>query len=352
MLAVMRSLKETVDFTALAPPEGKLADALLASGINCVPGSVRDVDGTRKPAESIARQIRDAVSQSKADLLHANSLSMGRVTGRLQSELPVPCTAHLRDIMKTSRRTIEELNLNAGMVAVSEATKRFHCQHDLAPSKTTVIHNGVDLKRYRPREKSGQLREELRLPPDTIIALSIGQICLRKGHDMLAKATIAAIREIPNLHLVVAGERYSSKPESIAFEENFTDAFRNAGLMDRLHMVGYRVDIPSLMNEADLLIHAAKQEPLGRVLLEASASGLPIVATEVGGTAEILPPSLGIPLVPSGDASTMSERIIHLCNSEDERSRQAKLLRENAVRHFSIEAAARRHREFWQSHLC
>ena len=127
--------------------------------------------------------------------------------------------------------------------------------------------------------------------------------------------------------------------------------FKRVGLGDRLHCVGYRDDVERLLNEADLLVHPAKQEPLGRVLLEAGAAGLPIVATAVGGTEEIVSDGVSARLVTPGDAERLAEAIVELAGDEVKRRRFAAAARKRIVRKFDAETAAAGLCEVWRQLL-
>jgi glycosyltransferase involved in cell wall biosynthesis len=212
-----------------------------------------------------------------------------------------------------------------------------------------VIYNGVDLQRFCPRSASGRLKAELGLPASAQIALSIGQICLRKGQDVLAEAAGLLGRRWPDLHWVMCGERYSTKAESRDYEESIAATFSAQGMTSRLHRLGYRRDMPELMNEADVLVHTARQEPLGRVLLEAAASGLPIVSTDVGGTPEILSDQDSALLVPPDDplqlAGAIEQALIDPTQAHERAARARRVTEER----FSIAQAARNLETFWHS---
>ena len=94
------------------------------------------------------------------------------------------------------------------------------------------------------------------------------------------------------------------------------------------------------MNEFDLLIHHARQEPLGRVLLEAAASGVPIIATRVGGTAEILSDGESARLIPPDNPHALAEAILELHDQVDQRSRFIEAARRRVCSAFPIERAA------------
>ena len=102
-----------------------------------------------------------------------------------------------------------------------------------------------------------------------------------------------------------------------------------------------------LMNEVDLLVHPAHQEPLGRVLLEAAASGLPIIATAVGGTEEILCDGESARLVASADPKSLAAAIIELHNDASQRLRYAAAARKRVETAFNARQAARELAAVW-----
>ncbi|MBT4864950.1 MAG: glycosyltransferase, partial [Planctomycetaceae bacterium] len=188
---------------------------------------------------------------------------------------------------------------------------------------------------------TGELKRELGLPDDAFLVATIGQIGLRKGQDVLAEAAVRAARNSPSVHFLLVGVRNSSKQESIDFESDLIARFESAGLSDRLYRLGYRDDVAQIMNEADLLVHPAHQEPLGRVLLEAAASGLPIIATDVGGTSEIVEDGNSARLIPPNDPALLSSAITELRSDEVLRERLAASARNRAEAVFDIDTAAR-----------
>jgi glycosyltransferase involved in cell wall biosynthesis len=334
-------------FTAVAPQTGPLADALRTRGIDVRPLPLRDDAGRRLPREVVLQRLKDELTSLNADVVHAISLAMGRLLGALGDDFPIPRVAHLRDIIGLSHAAVADLNRNDRLIAVSTATRDFHVAQGLDGGKTDVIYNGVDCGEFRPREKTGALTAELGLPDSAFLVLTIGQIGLRKGQDLLADAAVRLRDSLPQLHYVVVGERNSNKQESIDFERSLVQRFDDAGMRHRLHRLGYRDDVPRLMNEADLLVHPAHQEPLGRVLLEAAASGLPIVATDVGGTREILTDGVSARLIPPADPTALAAAIAELASSPDLRSRFAAAARARIESQFPIDRAVREIAAVW-----
>lgn len=348
MLAVLdHSPAGSFEVVALAPPQGRLADELGQRGIDHMPLDLRDAHGTRLPRRDACRNLREAIHHCSPALVHANSLSMGRLTGALADELAVPAIAHLRDILKLSAAAAADLNRHHRLIAVSRATRDYLVTQGVESERIDVVHNGVDCNRFRPRPATGELRRELGLSPDSFLIATIGQICLRKGHDVLAEAAVRAGGAVPHAHYLIVGERQSSKRESVEFAKNIGGQFARPGLQDRLHQLGYRSDVNRLLNEVDLLVHPAKQEPFGRVLLEAAASGLPIVATDVGGTAEMLVDGASARLVPVDDAAALAAAIIELHDDPSRRRRFAEAARRRVERDFPIDRAVREVAAVW-----
>ncbi|GAB4162262.1 MAG: hypothetical protein Tsb009_39300 [Planctomycetaceae bacterium] len=335
------------EFTALAPKEGRLAEELARRSIPILPLSLWDAGGKRVPRDRILNQMTKKLSPLQPEIIHANSLSMGRLTGILSKDISGRRIVHLRDIIRLSKKAIEDLNGNNRLLAVSQATKSFHVGQGLDAGKTTVLYNGIDCETFQPRPEEKRLRHEFGIPEDSFVILCVGQIGLRKGLDVFAEAMISLNETASDVHAAIVGERNSSKQESIDYEQLLHNRFEETGIGRRVHFLGYRDDVHRLMNTADLLVHAAHQEPLGRVLLEAAASGLPILATDVGGTSEILRDGESAMLVPPGDARLLAENIVALKSNPDLRLRLAKSAREDIQEKFTVQTAAKNLAAVW-----
>ena len=348
-----------------APASGPLAEALRTEGVEAVPFEPRDAQGVRLPLDELRRQLAQILNRRPPALLHANSLAMGRLSGPVAAELALPSLSHLRDIVSLSRQAIADLNCHGRLLAVSEATRQFHLHQGLADDKTRVLYNGIDLERFRRRPPTGYLHRQLGLAVDVPLIGTIGQISLRKGHDVLA----AALANLPSPVLgrgaegegdllpspvlgrgaggegrsfawLIIGQRFSGKEESRQFEEQLHRAAAGP-LAGRVHFLGQRDDVQRILNELTLLVHPARQEPLGRVLLEAAAAGLAIVATDAGGTREIFPPeSEAACLVPPGDVQAMSIAIDRLLSDAAQRRRLAENARRRVEETFDLQRAA------------
>ena len=352
MLAMLKVLGQTeCEFVAGAPVSGMLKNRLEQLGIEVLPLMLRDKQGQKLPVEQIDSGLLELTSKVSPDLVHSNSLSMGRMVGRIAPQLPMPCTAHLRDIIKLNKTAVADLNNSAGLIAVSNATKQFHAEQGVMSKKLQVIYNGVDTEVFRPEPAAGTLRQELGLSDSAFLIANIGQICLRKGQTMLAQAAASLTEEFPNANYLFVGKRHSQKQESIEYEKAIRQIFREAGIEERLFCLGFRQDIPAILNEIDLLVHQAQQEPLGRVLIEAASCGKPIVATDVGGTAEILTDEVSAILVEPNNLDALTAAIRRMLTDSELRIRLGQQARKSVIEKFSLPNATEQVRNFWRSSL-
>ncbi|HIQ20064.1 MAG TPA: glycosyltransferase family 1 protein [Planctomycetes bacterium] len=352
MLAILPHVRRAgFSVEVLAPPTGPLAEALCEQAVPVVPFGLAGPSGRRLPQRRLRDQLREHLLAVRPDLLHANSLAMARLAGPVTAETGVPGLGHLRDIVRLSRQAVTDLNRLDRLLAVSEATRRFHLAGGVSAEKTFVAYNGVDVSRFAPRRRSGFLHAELGLAPKARLVGAVGQISLRKGLDVIVEAACRVVRRARDVHFVVAGQRWSEKPESRALEAELC-RMTEATVPGRFHWLGYRRDIPRLLGELALLVHAARQEPLGRVLLEAAACGVPIVATAVGGTPEIFPPESGSArLVPPDDPARLADVILELLADPEGRCRMGAEARRQVEKRFTAHQAARQLMEHYRQLL-
>ena len=291
LLAVLPHLmRRGVRPILVAPDSGDFATTVRELGVELIDFRRTLTDGTPLSQSEVRETLAEKLRWISPDLVHANSLAMGRLAGPVTKWLNLPGLAHLRDIVRLNRRAVADLNENTSLLAVSHATRDYHVAQGISPEKCRVVYNGVDQAVFRFRPPTGFLHRELSLPHDAVLVGNIGQIGLRKGQVPLFLAMRQIVEILPQTHLIVVGKRWSSKAESVVYEQTLHDLASQPPLKGHVHFLGVRHDVQMILNELTLLMHGARQEPLGRVLLEAAASQVPVIATNVGGTSEIFAP--------------------------------------------------------------
>ena len=336
LLAFLAGVQDRVRATILCPETGPLVDELEIRGIDHVPFEFHLSDGTRKPAELLIAELVQSVQDLKVDVVHANSLSMCRLVGLSAGQLRCPTVGHIRDIMQVSAKGISDLNQLDQLIAVSDAARNAFIEQGVSADRVIRIYNGVDLQRFHAEiPRPDFWKRKLNLPQDALLVGGVGQIGLRKGWCHLCDAVESLIDTFPDLHVLIAGERYSQKQESQQYESDLRQRAVNGPLAGHLHMPGYVSNMPALLQELDVLAHTALQEPLGRVLLEAAASSLPVVATQVGGTSEIFTPD-GAWLVPPRESQPLADALMQSLTSPANAKLRARIARRRIEEHFSL----------------
>src|SRR5579871_4600060 len=182
-------------------------------------------------------------------------------------------------------------------VCVSQAVADFSVREaHLDPQKITVIPNGVDAERFS--DAQAENLSEWGVAPGDPIFISVGRLDPQKGLTFLLEAMRALLQEHPRGHLLLVGEGTARAALS--------DWICEHHLVDSIHLLGWRSDVPELLKSATCLVRSSLWEGMPNVVLEAMASGLPVVATQVEGMTELLQnQSTGI-LVPPGSASELA----------------------------------------------
>jgi glycosyltransferase involved in cell wall biosynthesis len=337
-LAALPAIREA-GFTpaVFAPPDGPLADALRKADVSHIRWSVRDPSGKRPDLAESRRQLLDLLSKHPPHLVHANSLSMTRLAGPVVAECGLAGVGHVRDIVRLSRAAMRDVNRMPRLLVVSEAARRFHATQGMDAHRTFVLHNGVDLREFAPRPPHGDIARELGFPPSHLVVVTIGQVGLRKGTDVFVELARRVLQERHDVQFLIVGERTSNKEEAVRLEAELRRQAQQPPCRGNVHFAGVRQDVPDILARADMVVHAARQEPLGRVLLESAAAGKAVVATDVGGTCEVFPPGTGTAvLVPSCEPEDIGQSELL--------GATMRLLADSAARH-ELGAMARRRAE-------
>lgn len=342
--------------SAAVPNPSDFSRSLEQAGVNVYPFWLTGLGGDRLTQEQIRSAMANIIQETQPDLVHANSLSTSRLLGPLRQELDIPCSGHLRDIIKCSAKAISDINGLDRIIAVSQATANHHASYGMQEQKLRVVYNGVNTEQFCPLEEraclaltASPIRAELALEPSAFLTLCIGQIGMRKGIERVLEAMEGPISRHSNVHLLIIGERHSTKQEAIEYEQQCIEQARQISTK-QIHWLGRRSDVDSLMQQADLLIHLPKQEPLGRVLLEAAASGLPMVTSDVGGTREILD-GLEQLIIPNQDCYRNSFEIEKFLDDPSFHRQISQQLRQMALERFPQKLAGKNVADHWRQML-
>jgi glycosyltransferase involved in cell wall biosynthesis len=172
-----------------------------------------------------------------------------------------------------------------------------------APEKVKVIHNGVDLERFRQRS-----RDRSWLSPNgdqerwiILVGNMHGDV---KGHPVLIAAAETVVREFPGVRFLFAGDGQKRK--------EFEEETGRLGISNHFYFLGRRDDIPRILSCCDIGVLPSKAEGLPNAVLEYLAAGLPTIASRVGGNAEIIEDGKTGLLVPAGASAALADALLRL----------------------------------------
>jgi len=199
--------------------------------------------------------------------------------------------------------------------------------------KIRVIENGIDLARFDRRRKE-PLEEGLPVPPGAPVAVIAANFHPIKGQEDAIDALAYLGSRARDLHLLLVGDG----PRREALEARV----RARRLQSRVHFLGHRLDVPAILNRADILISSSRAEGLSNSIIEGMAAGLGIVATAVGGTPELVRDGESGYLVPPHAPQVMAERLHALLADPARRKALGQAARATVESRFAIDVMARR----------
>jgi glycosyltransferase involved in cell wall biosynthesis len=197
------------------------------------------------------------------------------------------------------------------IVVVSNATKKYVLSLGAAPEKIRVLHNGVDLTRFKPvTEIKEEMRKKLGIPQDRSVALTVRRLVYKNGIDTLIESAKIAIKKNPKLVFIAVGKGPDFK--------EVREKIAQLRLQKNFRLTGFVSDkeLPRYYNTADFFVLPSKSgEVFPLVALEAMACGLPVIATNVGGTSEILKEDYG-KLVPPNSPESLAKAILGFSHND------------------------------------
>lgn len=190
-----------------------------------------------------------------------------------------------------------------------------------------AVPNGVVVPPAAGHGRRRALRERLSIAPNAVVGICVSRLVPDKGYLALAQALERMSPRLDGCEFIVVG----GGDEMGMIRERLC---RIPGIT--VHFTGQQADVLPYLSASDFYVQASLHENLSNALLEAMAAGLPVVASSVGGTPEVLAKGGGI-LVPPDDAAALGEAIVRMCASSELRASHGALAKENIEAHYSVQ---------------
>ena len=291
-----------------------------------------------------ARKLARLLKQVKPDLIVTKGLFSHFYGGLAARHLGIPCVWHVQDFIserfwKLYQRFFGQLARWIPDHVVVDGASISRQLHRTVPDRITVVHNGVDTQVFRPDLDGRSIRQSLGIAPDAIVVGHVGRMTPWKGQHYLLEAFASIAAAAENVYLLFAGAPVF---ESDAYQRRLEKLTSRLGLDNRVKFAGYRHDLPLVFAAMDVFAFTSVEKDTSPLtLFSAMSSGLPVVAFDIEGVREVLPPGEQI-VVPVGDAGSLSLSIQKLLFDVALRQRLAASARRHAESEFGIERYASR----------
>jgi glycosyltransferase involved in cell wall biosynthesis len=251
---------------------------------------------------ALARALRrDRIDIVHNYLLRANLV--GSVSARLARVPVVLCSkrgCHWRRGLELVSARIGNALADTVMVNAEAVRDFVHGNEGCAREKMVVIPSGVDTDRFQPLP-AAQFKERLGLPEERLIVGVVTRMRVRKGVEEFIRAIGQVRLTRPEVHGVIVGE--------VSLDEPLQEMVRSLGLQEHLSLIGRRGDMPEVFSAFDVFVLSSHDEGMSNAILEAMAMEKAVVATDVGGTGEVIRHGQSGLLVPPKDPHALATAI-------------------------------------------
>lgn len=223
-------------------------------------------------------------------LVHLNNGVDGMLSALIAAKLlRLPVIAHARGPVATEGVARAYAGMADHWIAVSGEMARNLRAAGVDESRTTVVHDAIDLTQFTQSPAPSGLRDELGIPEDARLFGVFARIVDWKGIREFVHAARIVIQRVPAAHAIVVGDASDGSEE---YYRGVIHLAAELGIADRVHFTGFREDVADLMRMCDVVVHSSiVPEPFGMTVIEAMATGTPVVAANAGGPTEIIPSS-------------------------------------------------------------
>lgn len=288
------------------PPQSPLAERAKATGLKVCSVQMHG-EWDFIAAYRLKRIIREnsvRIVHLHSPHAHALGLLAARSAGNCKVVISRRVDFHIR---KNILSRVKYSNVDKTM-AISERVKEVLVADGLPEEKVDVVYSGVDIERFQ-NVKGDYLISELGLNKDKLCIGNIAALAWHKDHRTLLEAARIVVDELPRVIFLIVGDGPLRREIEILIKK--------LNLEEDVKLFGFREDIPEILSILDLFVLSSTWEGLGTSLLDAFASKVPVVATNVGGIPEIVKDRVNGILVPPKNPDALARAIISLLKNRD-----------------------------------
>ncbi|MDQ1910390.1 glycosyltransferase family 4 protein [Paenibacillus sp. GD4] len=344
-------------------PEGELLQRARESGVQAVAIPSYRARLSKNPFKLLLHmlgmlwaglQLAVILRKHKVELIHANSLRAGIMAALFVWLHRCPLVWHVRDIPPSGLigkaiNRLASLTVTA-IIGISQPVLNGFDRSRLH-GRMFLVHNGVELQELTEMERRRnrrQLREEFQTPMKSKVMIIVGQITPWKRQSDAVLAAKQLLEQGQDVYLWVVGEAKFRK-ENTDYYLGLRRLAADLGIEERVRFTGFRQDVTEICCAADLLLLCSDNEPFGRVIIEAMAQSVPVVATDAGGVPEIIDHEYCGLLYEVGDIDGLARCAGQLLQSHELRQRLGGLAKERAKERFTIQSTVAKVESVYQA---
>jgi glycosyltransferase involved in cell wall biosynthesis len=227
------------------------------------------------------------------------------------------------------------------VVGNAEAVGRWLLSEGYAPEKIRIIRNGIDVSRFSKGEDGAGLRQELGLPPRAPLVAVVSRLDAVKGLEDFVEAAAVVARRVPDVRFLIVGDpRFTVKDgvlvKDLAYQSELETRATRLGLGGRVVFTGFRSDVAKVLSAVAVSVLPSISEALSNTLLESMVAGVPVVATRVGGSPEVVEEGITGLLVPPRDPASLARAICLLLEDRELASKFSRAARQRVAEQFSL----------------
>lgn len=262
------------------------------------------------------RQLTRAIRTTRADLVHANSFYAGAASLVATLTTRRRLLLHARDLADFGVLTRLYDRYAERVIAVSHAVKCALASKGARPERIEVVYNGYDFRPgHRARSYAG-----VPAPPSSgrtrdFVFAHVGQCVPWKNHAVFLDAAAYVADRLPQSQFAVIGDDLFQRHPS--YKQKLFNMARLSSAAGRIHFWGWQTNMEAVWPRIDCLVHTAEREPFGRVVVEAMAHRIPVIAVAAAGPAEIIQADRTGVLVPTTAVHTLGEAMLRLARDRE-----------------------------------
>jgi|SRR3989338_1452003 len=284
------------------------------------------------------RALMKLVKREKINIIHSHLFVnnfYGFITAKL-TRCKIIMTIHGMDCLRSRKRRFAYRFLarfGDRIIAVSDFLKDEFCKV-IKGKKVLTVYNGIDIKKFDNNNRSSSKKRELNLLSAFPLIGAVGNIKPVKGYDLLIKAAQKIFSIYKDGKLLILGD--AIRPKDIQYREELQELIKELNLESYIIFLGLRGDVAEILSILDIYLLPSRSEGTSIALLEAMASGRPIIASDVGGNPKLIKDGVNGFLVPPGNWQTLAEKVIFLLEDKCMARKLGEMAKKSVLENFSI----------------